>query len=118
MKTEKLRFTPMEFTEPMIRADIIHDLTTEASRGINSEKEKLIKERIKSLTGEDIDIIAEVKRLFPRICRILKDNSELFFWNDGSENGKLLITFYPLKEHIDPYTEIGTVKINIGFNYK
>ena len=100
--------------------DKAQDMIAESSQKINHEKARLIKERIKTLTGEDIDLIAETQRAFPRITakRSDIDKSEAFFWNDGTEFGKPIITFYPFENSPELSSEPLTVKITYGFKYK
>jgi len=98
----------------------VSDIITEQVNKINAEKERLVIERIKAMTGEDIDIKKETQRMFPRIVGKISqiDKTEAFFWNDGTEFGKLIITFYPFEE-IPRFTEEDmTIKMNFGFKYK
>ena len=95
--------------------NLINDLTNK----INSEKERLLKERlsiISGVNGLEIDLEKEIQRTFPRItCRYSQiDHSETYFWNDGTEFGNENITFYPLEEEYD----YKNFKITSGFRYK
>jgi len=100
--------------------DQVSDMITEQAHKINAEKERLFKERLYALTGEDIDIVAEMKRMFPRIAGKISqvDKSEAFFWNDGTEFGKLIITFHPFEEMPQFTKDDMTIRINYGFKYK
>jgi hypothetical protein len=64
---------------------------------INKEKERLIQERIIELLKMEFNIHEEAKRRFPRIKVVYNkfNNSEHYYWNDGTEDGHLLISFFP-----------------------
>jgi hypothetical protein len=99
--------------------DQMQSITNEWIKKVNDEKQRLVKERIHALIGENIDIETEAKRIFPRIkgVRSIVDQTESYYWNDGSENGKLLITFYPFNQTIDTSSDELNVKIKCGFKY-
>ncbi|HUX56230.1 MAG TPA: hypothetical protein VMV77_04605 [Bacteroidales bacterium] len=98
----------------------IQEMIAEFSHKINYEKERLLTERIKILFNEDIDLITETQRIFPRITakRSDIDKSEAFFWNDGTNFGKLIITFYPFENFPELSSDPLSVKITYGFKYK
>lgn len=62
------------------------------------QKEKLLFDRIceRVQTNEPIDLQMESKRMFPRIKMVYNsmENSEHYYWNDGSFDGIHLISFY------------------------
>ncbi|TSA57822.1 hypothetical protein D4R42_00850 [bacterium] len=96
----------------------ISEITDKHVHKINAEKERLFKEKLKAITSEDIDLNDEIQRLFPRIAVKRSDNSEAYFWNDGTKSGKLIIIFYPIEDTIDIHSENRSVKLNCGFRYK
>ena len=76
-----------------IQETIISDLIQK----INQQKDALLIERILTKTdaGLSFSLKDELHRKFPRLCNIV-DNinfKEEWFWNDGSDEGLLLITF-------------------------
>jgi len=108
------------FTNYNKQMQSLTDTITEYANKINTEKERLVIERIKAIMGEDIDLKKETQRMFPRIARKISqiDKTEAFFWNDGTEFGKLIITFYSIEE-IPQFTEEDMIiKVNFGFKYK
>lgn len=63
---------------------------------INHQRESILKESILEKVGKEIDINEENKRRFPRIVRVSEvlNGSDSFYWNDGTESGLHLVTFY------------------------
>lgn len=81
------------------------------------EKQKLIIQRVQQLAGVELDFESEKKRVFPRItARHYLDHTEKWYWNDGSVNGLLLISFYPDDDNFKVGDSLNT--INIGFKYR
>lgn len=83
---------------------------------VNNEKERLVFERCceRIETGEPIDFSKEMLRRFPRIkMEIHRDGSEHYYWNDGSEDGLHLISFYYTQD-----IDMIDYKVNFGFTYK
>lgn len=82
-----------------------------------SEKDGLILQRVneRAKLEEPFDLIEEAKRMFPRIKMLFDSNnqSEHWYWNDGSIDGLHLISFYP---QVDFDVENRSYKA--GFNYK
>jgi hypothetical protein len=77
--------------------DQMSNLVLDLALRINKEKERLIQERISILICSDFNIYEDAKKRFPRIKVVYdkSNNSEHYYWNDGSENGQLLISFFP-----------------------
>ena len=100
--------------------DIISDIVTAQVKRINDEKERLLTERLKDL-GIEIDLKTELQRMFPRIIvrHSLYDKSEAYFWNDETEFGKEIITFY-YPENINPFEtpSNGIIKFESILKYK
>ena len=129
-KKQSLKAVPISFNHKEIFSNYdkqksafdneLQNMIVESSHNINYEKERLITERIKILFNKDIDLITEMQRMFPRIAakRSDIDKSEAFFWNDGTEFGKPIITFYPFENSPELSSEPLTVKITYGFKYK
>jgi hypothetical protein len=63
---------------------------------LTQKMESLFVERLHKFVPSGFDIKTESKRTFPRLARKIGVNhSEQWWWNDGSETGQLIITFYP-----------------------
>ncbi len=102
--------------------DLITDLANGTAKKINSEKERLLKERLTEIIGVmgiEINLEKELQRTFPRIaCKYSKVNhSETWLFNDGTEFGREIITFYPL-DTVFEKLDIESWKFTIGFKYK
>lgn len=99
--------------------NIVSELTDQVVARVNTEKERLVIERLKEI-GVEIDFVAESKRTFPRIVRKFSayDQSESYYWNDGSEQGKLLITFYPMNMPTSFNESLAVHQIKVGLKYK
>ena len=81
------------------------------------EKQKLVIQRVKEVAGVDINFEYEKKRLFPRLAVMnFVNHSEQWYWNDGSDNGLLLISFYLDDDNFKVGDSANTIKI--GFKYK
>jgi hypothetical protein len=92
----------------------IDEIIAEQAKNINSEMERILKERIKETFGYDIDLEAEIKRKFPRIIAIKHDDGSIhYWWNDGSVNGKEIIGFY-----YDDCASLKDNKCTISIHYK
>lgn len=70
-------------------------LTQDLVLELEDKKEALIKLRLKERANIEIDFIEESFRTFPRISRTFQctDQSEHWYWNDGSKDGLHLISF-------------------------
>lgn len=71
-------------------------MVTELVQRLQAEKERVFKERLFKLVGQEIDIVAEINRRFPRLTKVINvsDHSEAYYWNDGTPEGQRIITFY------------------------
>ena len=95
--------------------DLLDEIIERAGANLMRQKELLIKERLIQIVGDEVDLIAESKRMFPRIKSVYyqSDKSEAYYWNDGSENGVRIITFYSLDADI----EYGNRSVLLGFKW-
>lgn len=77
---------------------MINEIIQQSVANIQSQKDKLLFDRIceRVKTDEPINLNEESKRMFPRIkCNYNSiDQSEHWYWNDGSIKGLHLISFY------------------------
>jgi len=81
----------------------------------SSDTMRLQEQIIKDLQDKSfISIENELSRMFPRLkgIRDSVSRTERYYWNDGSENGLLLITFFE-----DDDLDFQTNKFSIGFKY-
>lgn len=75
-------------------ADVsISNLMQEATSKLYEKRIKIITERLKEIVGIDLDIKSEAKRRFKRLAIEYKGNEETIYFNDGSEQGKRIVTF-------------------------
>jgi hypothetical protein len=97
--------------------DYLSKIVQEASAKLEQEKERLIKLRVTERVGEEIDFIKEATKRFPRIGREFysTDQSEHWYWNDGSEKGLHLISFY---QDFEQDLMSKDYKFNLGFKYR
>ena len=98
--------------EGWLQTEMVHSFIDR----IIKEKEKLIKQRIELMVGLDINFEEEAQRTFPRITRKVSKGSESYYWNDGTVDGKLLISFHELPICIDHCNSAD--KITCGFKYE
>lgn len=92
----------MENTENFLN-EVIKDL----SQKIESQKEALIEAELKQRIGNGINLHEEHKRKFPRLkMEKTHQGIENWYWDDGTENGMLLISFW---------TEVQSENINGSF---
>lgn len=97
--------------------DGLRNILNKATEAIKEEQEKLIKERLFEILGYEFDPIKEGLMRFPRLKleHHSADQSQHYYWNDGSENGLRVISFYfPIEQDIMSKD----YKMTIGFNYK
>ncbi len=74
----------------------MEDIIRQYIDNIYIQKDTLIKLRIIERVGIDIDFYAESKKRFKKIAHIIHehDNSEHYYYDDGSDKGLHLISFY------------------------
>lgn len=84
-----------------------------ASEDLESKKVKLIESRILDRFGVEIDLKKEVLKTFPRIAAVKHDNgTEVFYYNDGSEEGCEIIRF------MGTHMSQNDLERGLGFTYK
>ena len=91
----------------------ISEIVQKAANHLQAEKDRLlgvrIVERVRNI-NEPINFNEEITRRFPRIkCEFNSpDQSEHWYWNDGTKEGLHLISFYQNEPKFnDPFTTIG-----------
>lgn len=97
--------------------DYLSKIVQEASTKLEQEKERLIKLRVSERVGEEVDLLKEATKRFPRIAREFHsaDQSEHWYWNDGSDKGLHLISFY---QDFEQDLMSKDYKFNAGFKYR
>jgi hypothetical protein len=107
-----------KFTNKYPVYDKMQAVFTEHFKKIQTEKDRLLFERVcqRVVTDEPINLTDEAKRRFPRIvCERHQDQSEHWYWNDGTENGLHLISFYWARPEEN---RLNDTAITIGFTYR
>ena len=100
---------------------MIDEIQKKILKKILPEKEALILKRLKEylLVDENYNPNEENERRFPRIkVELHPGNIEKWYWNDGTKEGRLIITFTQTEyiPHID--FDNMNFQIKCGFNYK
>lgn len=93
--------------------NLMQEATSKLISDIYEKRNKIITERLKEIVGFDLDIKAEANRRFKRLTIEYEGNEEIIYFNDGSEQGKRIVTFVrkdnPLNFEVD--------KFQIGIEY-
>ena len=74
-------------------SNLMQEATSKLINDIYEKRNRIISERLKEIVGIDLDIKAEANRRFKRIAIELNGNEETIYFNDGSEQGKRIVTF-------------------------
>ena len=90
--------------------NIMNEYIKNIVEDIDSQKMFIIKQKLKEIVGIEIDFQEELKRKFKCICVVGDFNSHTFFYNDGSIEGKRIVTFEIDDSLFDPK--------NLSFGYK
>lgn len=93
--------------------NLMHEKIMDLYREIDEKKNKIIIERIKEIIGIDLDIKDESSRRFKRFAIEYNENKETVYFNDGSVEGKRIVTF--VKK--DNPLRFDTDKAQIGIEY-
>jgi hypothetical protein len=76
------------------------------AKEINEKKELVIRERLREILGIEIDLQEELKRRFKRLSRVRQGNEETIYFDDGSIEGKRIVTFVRKDMPFNPETFI------------
>jgi len=74
-------------------SNMMQEVTAKMAQDINTKKELVIKQKLKEIVGIEIDLQEELQRRFKRFCTVRQGNEETIFFNDGSIEGKRIVTF-------------------------
>lgn len=83
-------------------SNIMQEVTAKMAQDINTQKELVIKQKLKEIVGIEIDLQEELQRRFKRFCTIRHANEETIYFNDGSIEGKRIVTFVKKDIPFDP----------------
>lgn len=96
-------------------SNLMQEVTSKLISDIQDKRNKVITERLKEIVGIDLNIEEEVKRRFKRLAIEYNGNEETIYFNDGSIEGKRIVTFVrkenPLKFETD------RCEMSVGYSY-
>ena len=79
-------------------SNMIEEVTRKAAQEMIAKRELVFKQKLKQIVGIEIDFQEELQRRFRRFCTVRQGNEETIYFNDGSIEGKRIVTF--VKEDI------------------
>lgn len=79
-------------------SSVMHNITLKLAADIQKKKDKIITDRLKEIVGIDLNIKEEANRTFKRIAIKHYGNSEIVYFNDGSIEGKRIVTFIKVEQ--------------------
>ena len=82
-----------QFISDACKIDTIQEFSDKMAKDIIRKREIVIKQKIKEIVGIEIDFEEESKRRFKRFCTVIKGNEETIYFNDGSIDGRRIVTF-------------------------
>lgn len=74
-------------------SNMMHEVTVKMAQDINTKKELVVRQKLKEIVGIEIDIIEEERRRFKRLSSEYRGNEQTIYFNDGSLEGKRIVTF-------------------------
>lgn len=74
-------------------SNMMEEVTMKMAQDINAKKELVIRQKLKEIVGIEIDVIEEERRRFKRLSIEYKGNEQTIYFNDGSLEGKRIVTF-------------------------
>lgn len=95
----------------------LYAILNEFEEYLESRKKFIILQKVKEIVGVEIDFDEEEKRRFKRILIELKGNKQTVFFNDGSLEGKRIVTFELKSELNRPLNIINPEKFR-GIDYE
>lgn len=84
----------LDSDHPLKEESLLHVKVRELSSKINKQKEDILKERLKQLGINSSFELINNKMRFPKFLREIHPDREEIWYNDGTEQGQLIITFY------------------------
>jgi antitoxin component YwqK of YwqJK toxin-antitoxin module len=74
-------------------SNMMEEFTRKMAQNINARKELVIRQKLKEIVGIEIDIVEEERRRFKRLLSEYRGNEQTIYFNDGSPEGKRIVTF-------------------------
>ena len=74
-------------------SNMMEEVTMKMAQDINAKKELVIRQKLKEIVGIEIDVVEEERRRFKRLSIEYKGNEQTIYFNDGSLEGKRIVTF-------------------------
>ena len=74
-------------------SNLMQEVTEKIVNDLQEKREGIIRGKLKEIVGIEIDIELEQKRRFKRLSIEYKGKEETIYFNDGTINGKRIVTF-------------------------
>ena len=94
--------------------DVMSNMTRELATQINKKREEIIVNRLKELKI-DIDIEKEQERRFKRLMLERNGNNETIYFDDGTQEGKRIVTFTP--KYMPITQTLDKTEISVEYSY-
>lgn len=119
----ELKAVPIQLTDDLgndLLADVsvsnlMQNVTSKLIRDIQEKRNKVITERLKEIVGIDLNIEEEAKRRFKRLAIEYNGNKETIYFNDGSVEGKRIVTFVRDEQPLN--FEFDKCEMRVGYSY-
>jgi len=96
-------------------SNLMQEVTDKMVKDLQQKRETIIREKLKEIVGIEIDIEEEQKRRFKRLSIEYKGSEETIYFNDGSINGKRIVTFVRKDSPVN--FDNNEFKINTEYSY-
>lgn len=96
-------------------SNLMQDVTSRLISDIQEKRNKVITERLKEIVGVDLNIEEEAKRRFKRLAIEYNGNEETIYFNDGSVEGKRIVTFVRDEQPLN--FEFDKCEMRVGYSY-
>ena len=96
-------------------SNLMQEATSKLISDIRDKRNKVITERLKEIVGIDLDIKEEASRRFKRLAIEYNGNEETIYFNDGSEQGKRIVTF--VKKDNPLILETDRCQMSVEYSY-
>lgn len=96
-------------------ANLMQDVTSKIIDNTQEKRKKIITQRLKEIVGIELSFEEEAKRRFKRLAIEYNGSEETIYFNDGSEQGKRIITFVCEEQPIT--FENGICEIRFAYSY-
>lgn len=96
-------------------SNLMKDVTSKLISDIQEKRNQVITERLKEIVGIDLNIEEEAKRRFKRLAIEYNGNEETIYFNDGSIEGKRIVTFVRDEQPLN--FEVDKCEMRVGYSY-